>query len=193
VPKQKVDVAQLIKILRDDNDVKAQIKQNPDIPEGSCNICQGITRTSFVAQLRSDMPADVGLVYWMCLAQPRTSIYIPYYYGISDFPAGFRAESKQPSNRTFSKKTISKFTPNPFQAFWTFSNFQQKVADADPETITRIQNMAKEIEQSAFDAQSALEQAAMAINEAQRAKLLTNYSKGFYLSSLETMDKALAK
>jgi dipeptidase len=200
IPKQKVTAFQLMQILRDDNDIKKSSYSSltstltlEQITKGNCEICSGNTQTSFVAQLRAGLPLDTGIVYWMCLAPPKSSIYIPYYYGISDFPAGFKTESKRPSNRTFKKKTASKFTPNPFEAFWTFSNFQEKVSDAKPETIARIQSMAKEIEQSAFAAQKALEQAALLLTHEQRADLLTNYSKGLYLTSLEAMDKILSE
>ena len=193
VPKNKVDVPQLIKILRDDNESKPPPYPAVQTTGSFCDICLGATQTSFVAQLRANLPLDTGIVYWMCLAPPKSSIYIPYYYGISEFPPGFIAESKQPSNRTFKKKTGSKFTPNPFEAFWTFSNFHEKVANAKPETITRIQNMAKEIEQSAFTAQNSLEKAALLLSAEDRAGFLANYSKGLYLTSLVEMDKILSK
>lgn len=51
----------------------------------------GIMRTSwhFVAQLRSDLPTEVGAVLHYAQHQPVTSVYTPLYGSISEVPAPF--------------------------------------------------------------------------------------------------------
>ncbi|MHC4744868.1 MAG: C69 family dipeptidase [Planctomycetota bacterium] len=89
-PRAKVGPQQIMEVLRHDNEGKAATGSSKAIVcDTACPICSGATQTSFVAQLRGKKPLDIGIVYWMCLASPRTSFYIPFHFGISDFPVGF--------------------------------------------------------------------------------------------------------
>ncbi|MHC4726769.1 MAG: C69 family dipeptidase [Planctomycetota bacterium] len=194
VPKQKVDVAQVKQILRHDNDAK--ILQSKNVDKNACAICRGSTQTSFVVQLRRNMPLDIGIVYWTCLAPPRTSFYIPFHFGISDFPAGFSSKSERPSIISYNEKVSSTFRADPLKAFWTFSNFYNKVHGASIKTITRVKTQAEQIENNALSMQGPLEKTACTLylgDKATAMRTLANYSNGLYLSSMEAMDKVLSK
>lgn len=196
VPRDKINVVQIMTILR--HDFKGT-KNQTSIPEcnpydNSCPICSGDTQTSFVAQLRRNMPLDIGIVYWMCLASPRTSFYIPFHFGISDFPAGYCSKSQRPSSRFYNRRVSSPFRSECLEAFWTFSNFYNKVHSASPEVMTHIKDRAEETEKSAFAIQEPLEEAAQRVYAGDKAaamKILENYSNGFYLSSLAAMEKIM--
>ncbi len=193
VPQREASISALMQILRHDNKSKqTDTAENRD--EGFCRICSGSTQTSFVAQLRKGMPGDVGIVYWATLAPPRTSIYIPFYFGISDFPAGYRSISNRPSMDYFSKKVSRPFKADPKGAFWTFSNFRDKFADAPDEAIDKIMNQAERIEENAIAKQESFEKAVSrtyAEDKAKAANLLTDYSRQMYLSSLEAMESII--
>ncbi len=198
VPKQKVDVARIKKIMRHDYDAKilqsSSLKKNMD--KNLCAICRGSTQTSFVAQLRRNMPLDIGIVYWVCLAPPRTSFYIPFHFGISDFPAGFCSKSERPSIISYNEKVNSAFRGDPLQAFWIFSNFYNKVHSASADTIARVKTQAEQIEKNALSMQDPLEKAACKLyleNRATAMRILSNYSNGIYLSSIEAMDRVLSE
>ncbi|MHC4316602.1 MAG: C69 family dipeptidase [Planctomycetota bacterium] len=198
VPKQKVDVAQVKQIMRHDNDAKILQSSSltDDTDKIACAICRGSTQTSFVAQLRRNMPLDIGIVYWTCLAPPRTSFYIPFHFGISDFPTGFSSKSERPSIISYNEKVSSTFRADPLQAFWTFSNFYNKVHGASIKTITRIKAQAEQIENNALSLQRPLEETACRLyreDTATAMRTLANYSNGLYLSSIEAMDKVLSK
>ncbi|MHC4544854.1 MAG: C69 family dipeptidase [Planctomycetota bacterium] len=197
-PRQKLGVAQIKQILRHDYDAK--ILQSSSLPENTdksvCAICRGSTQTSFVAQLRRNMPLDIGIVYWTCLAPPRTSFYIPFHFGISDFPAGFSSKSERPSIISYNERVGSIFRADPLQAFWTFSNFYNKVHGASTKTITRIKAQAEQIENNALSLQRPLEETACRLYQEDKAtamRTLANYSNGLYLSSIEAMDRVLSK
>ncbi|MHC4118341.1 MAG: C69 family dipeptidase [Planctomycetota bacterium] len=194
VPRSGVSVATAMQVLRHDNKSK-QIDPAAGPEEGICRICSGATQTSFVAQLRRGMPLDIGIVYWATLAPPRTSIYIPFHFGISDFPAGYRSISKRPSMDFFSGKVSSPFKADSRQAFWTFSNFRDKVDGASGDVIEEIRTRAEQIEKRALATQKPFEEAACrshAQNKEAAAKLMANFSHGIYLSSLETMEKIIS-
>ena len=197
VPQHKVSVAEIMQILRHDYKGAQTQSLSPlrSPQEGGCPICSGATQTSFVVQLRRGMPLDIGIVYWTCLASPRTSFYIPFHFGISDFPAGFSSISQRPSNKFYDGKLSSPFKADPLQAFWTFSNFRNKVHNDSAKTITRVKAQAEEIEDNALAIQRPLEEAACRLyteDKTAAMQILANYSKGIYLSSLEAMDRALS-
>ncbi len=193
-PRGKADAATLMQVLRHDN--KSKQDSASDGPrEGLCRICSGGTQTSFVAQLRKEMPRDVGIVYWVTLAPPRTSIYIPFHFGISDFPDGYRSMSKRPSMDVFSGKVSRPFTANPQEAFWTFSNFRDKVDGASDKVFADVRNGAKQLEQRALTTQKQFEQIVLRLyaeDKTAAAEVLTRFSHGTYHSSLDTMEKIVS-
>lgn len=211
VPQRKVGVARIMQILRHDyKGTEIQPSSPPAAPSGDgsrwdslkspqesgCPICSGATQTSFIAQLRRNMPLDIGIVYWACLASPRTSFYIPFHFGISEFPAGFCMESQRPSKIVFDEKVGCPFQADPLQAFWMFSNFYNKVYGASANTISRVKTLAEDIENDAFTLQKPLEEAARRLyteDKVTAMKVLANYSNGIYLSSIETMHRVLSE
>jgi len=142
------------------------------------------------------MPLDIGIVYWTCLAPPRTSFYIPFHFGIPDFPAGFASKSEKPSLAFYDERVSCTFRADPLQAFWTFSNFCNKVDDASADTITRVKAQAGQIEDNALSLQRPLEEAACRLypqDKTTAMRILANYSNGLFLSSMEAMDRVLSK
>jgi len=191
VPRHKLKVADVMQILRHDKDAGTISADSPFV----CALCSGATQTSFLAQLRKGLPADIALVYWVCLASPRTSFYIPFHFGISGFPTGFLLESERPTREAYDRRVEASFAPNPQEAFWMFSNFRDKIEKKGPEAIARSKAEARRVEHNAVKLQRRIEQAAGEIYETDRAvamRLLENYGRGLYLSCVEVMDKTLS-
>jgi membrane dipeptidase len=194
VPRHKLSVPDVMQILRHD-------KENESAPAPAdspflCALCSGATQTSFVAQLRQGMPLDLGIVYWVCLASPRTSFYIPFHFGIADFPAGWRLPSLKPTRDLYDFKVQAPFAVNPQEAFWMFSNFRDKVDRCGPTVVAAVQTEARRIEREAVAMQPALEEAALRLygtDKTAAQRLLENFSKGVCLSSTETMDAVLRR
>ncbi|MBN2182891.1 MAG: C69 family dipeptidase [Sedimentisphaerales bacterium] len=198
VPKGKVGAAEIMQILRHDHEgMDIQSLSLLKIPqESGCPICRSSTQTSFVTQLRRTMPLDIGIVYWTCLAQSRTSFYIPFHFGISEFPAGFSSDSQRPSKTYFDNMIARPFRADPLHAFWMFSNFCNKMQGASADTINRAKEFTEVIEGNAFTLQNPLEEAAQRLytNDKDAAmRMLANYSNGIYLSSVEAMHRVLSE
>ncbi len=196
VPKQKIDVAAAMKILRDHYENTKYYKTSADPHKANRTICYSSTQTSFVLQLRNNLPADIGILYWLCLTKPCTSFYIPFYFGIDDFPRAFYTQSHRPSLNFYRRKVEPPFQTAPNQAFWTFSSFANKV-DRDYETtITRVKAESRRLENRAFSLQKPIEEIALKLytkDKAASMDLLANYSKGLYLSALEATDRILSQ
>jgi dipeptidase len=192
VPSRKLGAQDLMRVLRHDG--KGSSICTLDGQELSCDdanaICRRSTQTGFVVQLRKQPSRDLGIVYWTCLAAPESSVFIPFHFGIAGFPAGFASESERPSPEYFDERVSSPFRPDPLQAFWTFSNFRNKVRSMPDDARTRVLSKAEAIESKAARMQTLLEEAVHKLGGTRKAaapKLLTNFSNGIYLSALEMM------
>jgi len=192
-PKRKISAADLMQILRHD---KEQKKPPANLANIGFPICSEATQTSFVAELRRGMPTDIGIVYWVCLASPRTSFYVPFHFGIPDFPVGFHSTSERPSPQEYDAHVGTPFKAEPSQAFWTFSNFYHKLDGAPAGLIDYVKSRAAQIEKDAFSRQGAVEQAARRLytnDKPAAAKMLAAYSEGIYLSSLKVMEDLISE
>jgi dipeptidase len=201
VPLHKLSVTDVTGVLRVDRDdmVRRFYPADPfDVPRFVCALCSGATQTSFVAQLRRGMPLDIGIVYWVCLASPGTSFYIPFHFGIADFPAGWRLGSERPTAEAYNARVRAPFTADPQQAFWTFSNFRDKVENGGATAARKANDAsyaARQIERDSVGLQKPLEETARALYPTDKAaamRLLENYSKGVYLTVLEAMNAVLS-
>ena len=95
----------------------------------------------------------------------------------------------------FSRRVTEPFKADPQKAFWTFSNFGDKVDGASADVVDRVRASAGQIEMRAFAAQKRLEKAVCKSYDADKTvatQLLTNFSDGIYLSSLETMESIIS-
>jgi len=190
-PRHKISPTDLMQVLRHEKSPASAAASTI-----SWSICSDATQTSFVAQLRKGMPLDIGIVYWVTLASPRTSFYVPFRFGIPDFPQGYRSDSKRPSAQEFSAHVAAPFKAEPSQAFWTFSNFYQKLDGAPAELIERVKTRAIEIETDAFSRQGAVETNAVQSytkDKSAAAKTLLDYSDGIYVSCLKAMGNIISE
>ena len=95
----------------------------------------------------------------------------------------------------FAGKVSPPFKADPREAFWTFSNFRDKVDGAPADIAERVRIHAEQIEKRALATQKPFEKAACrsyAEDRATAAQLLTSFSNGIYLSSLETMERIIS-
>jgi dipeptidase len=194
VPKRQLSVLDAMQILR--HDKESESGPAPADSPFVCALCSGATQTSFVAQLRGEMPLDIGIVYWVCLASPRTSFYLPFHFGIGEFPAGFRLASQRPTSEVYNRRVDAPFAVNPQEAFWMFSNFRDKVDRGGPIITAAAKAEAQRIEQDAVTMQKPIEETALRLYKSDKAatmRFLENYSKGVYLSCLEAMNTVLSE
>jgi dipeptidase len=188
VPKHKLSVTDMFEVLRHDKDSK--IDCAPADAHLVCALCSGATQTSFAAQLRRGVPLEIGIVYWVCLASPRTSFYVPFHFGIADFPAGWRFHSERPTAEVYRTRVRAPFVADSQQAFWTFSSFRDKVENAGPAAVMKAKAEAQRLERDSVSLQKPLEETACRLYRTDRVtamRLLENYSQGTYLSAVAAM------
>jgi dipeptidase len=169
LPARKLGVADLMQILRvhGESDGRApEAEPRAGDPHASgFPICNRGTQTSFVAQLRGDRPPEIGLVYWVCLAPPCLSIYMPFNFGIGAFPEGFARDDGQVSQELYRARTSGPFHPDPASAYWTFANLHEKTARKGGRLIREVQHLLRPIEKRALARQEAREAPVLRLHE----------------------------
>ncbi|UCC43477.1 MAG: C69 family dipeptidase [Candidatus Zixiibacteriota bacterium] len=199
VPKGKIDVAALKRVLRDHYDgtelYEAETQEECSHHRTYRSICRDDTRTSFVVQLRREMPLDLGITYWVCLGSPCTSFYLPFYFGADRFPAGYAGFPEAPDEETFDTRLQSPFVADPGQAFWTFSNFHYHIDNDFHDRLATIQEKIRALEGRAHDMQAGFESKLRVLYAADKAAAggrLVEYSTSLYQAAMDAMAEVMA-
>lgn len=162
-PKTMIDVVAVMDLLRDhyegsELNLVDSVTGNPH-DAGIWTICNSSTQTSFVAQLRRDMPPEVGFCWWVCLGSPCQSVYIPFHFGISQFPESYAGESQTPSETFYNMMLEDPSRVESPGAFWLFKNVGHQVNDIYGERSDDMAKTAHMFESDMFSRQSAVEEA----------------------------------
>lgn len=196
-PKSKISIEMLMTVLRNhyENTNLYEPETQIDYPHNRSfsSICQSATRTSFIVQLRKDLPLDIGITYWMCLGSPCISAYLPFYFGIYSFPAGY-AGFEKPDEDYFEDKTEKAFVPNIEEAFWTFTNCLQKVENEYFDLLPKLKDKMRAIENKALKEQAEFEKMVLTKykENANHTKTgLTLKTEKVYRTTIQTMEEVL--
>jgi dipeptidase len=142
-------------------------------------ICRINTDATSVAHLRSWLPAEIGGVLWLSLGTPCSSVYVPYYLGVLDFPKPY---------------TYSSGTYDDENAFWVFNSLENladryytdkgKAEKGGTKAIDRIAGSWKKFEADEFAMQPAVEKTALELyreDPTLARSFLSNYSQALGL------------
>ncbi len=106
-PEKKIGVCDFMKILRDHYEgTTLNINNRNPHMSNIRSICSNTNQYGFVAQLRSDMPVEIGAVLWIAPRRPCIQSFIPWYSGITKVPDGF-------GRNTYDQAIIEHFNPSP--------------------------------------------------------------------------------
>ncbi len=196
-PKSKVDVATIMTVLRDHYEgtdiYEPETQYDCSHNRSFGPICGSDTRTSFIVQLRKNLPLDIGIKYWMCLGSPCVSTYIPFYFGIDSFPEGY-AGFEDPDMEYYDHKINTPFAANIDEAFWTFTNCLQKVDSESHDLLPELRTRIMSIENKALEGQVKFEKEILTlyaedINSAR--EMLVLHSNDIYRATMKAMEEVL--
>lgn len=194
VPKSKVDVSDIMAILRDhyEGTEHYEVSQDTNSHDRSYRpICRPDTRTSFVVRLRDNMPLDIGINYWVCLGSPCVSTYIPFYFGIDQFPKGY-AGWDDPAEELYNARLEAPFKADPANAFWTYANLVSKTDGPLHHLIPAIHERSACAEKCAFEEQAQFEKSVLELYSEDReaaVKMLNEYSARIYEKAIKDLSE----
>jgi len=174
-PARKLSVKDVIEILRF---------------HGEGSLCNNATQEAAVFQLRSNMPVDIGCIYWRCSAEPCSSILTPWYCGITETPKEYYQAVDVKENLTLEchfSESPEKFEPDTGHAWWIFKGLQDKVKADYRSRIRIVRAECDKYEAGFFAAQPKVEKKAMELYRSDKSaakRYLTDYSRAVALSAV---------
>jgi len=161
VPGKKLGPRDIMALLRDHYEgteydlTKAYEKGSPHHTTER-TICTMRTDATTVAQLRGWLPAEIGGLLWLSVGTPCSSVYIPYYLGVLDFPKPYAYLSD---------------TYNRDNAFWVFDSLENlvdrfyndkgRIEKGEMRAIDYVAGFWKDFEDREFALQAAVEKTAL--------------------------------
>lgn len=158
---------------------------------GEGGICKEATQEAAVFQLRSNMPVDIGCIYWRCSAEPCISILTPWYCGITETPKAYYQTVNVKENLTLEfhfSESPGKFNADFRMAWWVFKGLQDKVNADYRGRIGIVRAACDEYEAKVFAGQPAVEKKAMELyrnNKPAAKRYLTGYSRAVALGAVQ--------
>lgn len=122
-PEKKVSKQVLMKILADHyegTEMERNLEHCGGDPHRSniaSAICSSHTQISFVAELRSDMPVDIGCCMWLAPKRPCLQPFTPWYYGMSKMPEQLMIEDHKKALEMHYQRGKNLFKQYPDHAF----------------------------------------------------------------------------
>ena len=178
-PEQKISKETLMSIMRDHYegsplDLTDNYKTGNPHFTSERTLCVTRTQYSVVTQLRSWLPAEIGGVFWLALANPDVSVYLPWYQGITDTPLSFRSGMGRSDQES---------------AYWAFKRVGVLVNSFYGQLISQVQSTWKSFESDVFAQQESVEKTALELSgkDGSLARSFLNaYSNALALSAYQT-------
>lgn len=91
MPKKNIELEDVFEVMRNhyegtDLYDTSEIKGNNPHKQEAKTVCSETNQYGFVAQLRNNMPVDVGALLWFAPRRPCTQAFIPIYSGLQSVP-----------------------------------------------------------------------------------------------------------
>jgi dipeptidase len=117
VPGKKLTPRDIMALLRDhyegtEYDLTQGYEKGSPHHTSERTICRMATDATTVAHLRGWLPPEIGGVLWLSVGTPCSSVYVPYYLGVPDFPEPYAFISE-----AYDRKN----------AFWVFNSLENLV------------------------------------------------------------------
>ncbi|MGQ9619480.1 MAG: C69 family dipeptidase [Bacteroidales bacterium] len=84
------------------------------------NICASHQQLSFVAELRQGLPFDIGGRIWVAPRRGCVNVYMPIYYGVTEFPANMNMDTPEKAYELHFKRDESIYDRTRSLAWWNF-------------------------------------------------------------------------
>ena len=180
-PKEPLTVNHLAEVLRDHYEDTpyeqgSGYDNKPAHKRHTTTICAAATNSSSVFQLRSNLPVDIGAVWWLSMWQPCASVYVPIYLGIDSVPEqlGFGSFSRQYC-------VFCVVSPEFGAAYRVFSDLTEWVDEDYRARIPAVRDEFREMERISFELQRPFENYVLGLMKSQHVptgNVLSRYCQG---------------
>ncbi len=194
-PAKKLKAADLMSLLADHFE-GSQFEMHPDFNNGNphensaMRICSRTNQYGFVAQLRKDLPKEIGNVMWVAPRRPCLQPFIPWYLGITEIPAQLTTGDADAAWKTHFDKLDRRKTAKQ-HAFWQISDFAASIDTMYKQQHKNFQQKKITMEKRILSDQAAIEKKLLAVFKKDPQKAVNVLNK--YTEKLVTKALSLFK
>ncbi|NPA69098.1 MAG: dipeptidase [Chlorobi bacterium] len=159
-------------------------------------ICTETTQLSFVAQLRSNMPAGIGNLVWVSPYNGCLFPYIPVYFGIYDTNDKVRFTSYKNSEKLQFENDKNNLEQYPEHAYYQFNEYVKFIEENYPERIEEARIFKTLTEKELARNQKNLEKSVLEVYKSypdDTKKILTNYCNQYFDTVLKITKQIMNK
>ena len=191
-PRQKVTLNLLFQVLRNHNE-GSEYDESDGYTKGNPHqqgraICSSTTQYGFAAQLRSDLPVDIGAVLWLAPFRPCVHPFTQWYVGMTKIPEGFSEENHIKALETHFNPIENVFEFAPDNNFLKFVKHAKNVDEDYGNLIKPLQKKIQMLETELLQNQQSFENQLLKLNSPDKRQIQTavnDYSKKQMERSLE--------
>lgn len=184
VPKKQIELKDIFTVLRnhyEGTDLDKTNHYNLGHPhdQGAMSVCSSTNQYGFVAQLRNEMPVEIGAVLWIAPRRPCTQAFIPWYLGMNSIPEAYSNNDYRTALKTHWEpiKDINKFAPD--HQFPEYTAYGQKIDKNYNKLISDVQMEIKTLETELLNSQKSIEAEALKVYQTSPVEakaIITKYS-----------------
>ncbi len=190
-PYKNLDIQDVMSVLRDhyeksELDKSEMYKNGNPHKENNATICSGSTQYSFVAQLRNNMPIEIGTLVWLSFFRPAINIYVPLYLGLQEIPNGFALTDYNSAILTHLDPPESVFDTVDTHAYWNYVAAVKKIDSNFGQSFPIIKNENSYIERKIFRDNAIFENKILSIYKKDTKlalEMINDYSQKLLLES----------
>ncbi|MCF8335879.1 MAG: C69 family dipeptidase [Bacteroidales bacterium] len=196
-PKEKITRQKIMKVLADhyegtEWDESQYYKYGNPHAGGVNSICAPHNQYGFVAELRKDMPVDIGAVMWLAPRRPCIQPYVPWYFGMAEIPGDFALTNPQSAleNHFYAPENILEY--NEEHAFAEYAQYAEQVDAHYGKYIEEIKAFKSELQEEMLKKQDEIEKKALKLYDSDKeasVKVLFDFTKKYLDITRDQMDK----
>ncbi len=146
-------------------------------------VCTKSTQFSFIAQLRSNMPNEIGSLMWICPYNGCINPYIPIYLCIKNTHESYRLSTVEACEDIHFQNDKNNLKDYPNHAYYIFAKYIDFIESNYPKRIEEAKKFKIKIENELKSNQNKLEKSALEVYESYPddvKKILTPYCNSFF-------------
>jgi dipeptidase len=184
IPKKKVELKDVFTVLRNHYegtglDVTENYTTGNPHHQKAMSVCSNTNQYGFVAQLRKDMPVDIGAVLWIAPRRPCTEPFLPVYSSLLVVPKNFALTDYKTALETHFNEIKDFKSYSKGHGYLLFGQKAEKVDEDYGKLIPEVKVSISEMENELLSGQADFEKSMMKIYKTepeQARELLTDYS-----------------
>jgi dipeptidase len=200
-PAKKVSKQDLMAILRDhyegtDLDKSEGYTKGSPYKMNGTTICGAASVYGFVAEMRRDMPVDIGCVMWLAPQWPDIQPFIPLYAGVTAFPPEFCRPDYPKTIDDHYNPPADIHVRNNQHAFWAFVEFSDLMKENYGKNIAWVRKKHLRLEGNLLSKEEKFRLQLTALNGESPTKineLVTHLYSKHSSASLATTRKSIKK